>query len=68
MGLFSNRQESILRTAAITGDDDPQHPQGAWGEQDEDYNDQQKHQSWGKDRYDYDSKYMPEDIRIKDKE
>lgn len=34
---LSDRQESILRTAVITGDDDPQHPQGAWGELEEDY-------------------------------
>lgn len=37
MSNLSDRQEQILRVAAITGDDDPQHPKGAWGELNEDY-------------------------------
>ncbi len=39
---LSARQETILRVAAITGDDDPQHPEGALGELDEDYPQQPK--------------------------
>jgi hypothetical protein len=37
MTELSARQETILRVEAITGDNDAQHPQGAWGELEEDY-------------------------------
>lgn len=68
---LTDRQKQILRGVAPTGGDGtytrPQHPEGAWGEQDEDYTPEDQHWSWGRGRDEYEDKYKPEDIKIRDR-
>lgn len=47
MSDLTNRQQAIIRVEAISGDPDPQHPGGAWGERDEDHSQAEHDQANG---------------------